>query len=123
MQKDISILLVEDTPLALTVVISIFSSLGIECHTAKTGKQALDALKKHSYDLILLDLGLPDIHGIEILEIIKEEKLQPMAHISVLTGHSESEFKDKSISLGAKDFIQKPFTLDIAKSLLKKLGK
>lgn len=122
MKKNIAILAIEDEPLAMKVVQLIFASLGITCHTATTGRHALEALKKKQYDLILLDLGLPDISGIEILKIIEEQKLQPKANITILTGHSKHNLKKKSVSLDSYDFIQKPFALDKAKRLLEKYG-
>lgn len=121
MKEKPHVLIIEDTKLAQKMAQAALSSLGASFDLAETGEQALSLVKKKPYDLILLDLGLPDISGMKVLEAINKEALQPSAYVVVLTGHSDKKQQQRAINLGASEYITKPLTFDLTKQLLSKI--
>jgi DNA-binding NtrC family response regulator len=77
------------------------------CHT---GQEGLDALLKGQYDLALLDMKLPDMDGMEVLRIVREDK--PGVYVIVMTGYSTVNNAVQAMKLGAFDYLAKPFTDD-----------
>lgn len=75
-----------------------------------TGKAGMDEIRQHGYDLILLDIKLPDLDGMEILKTIHETK--PTLQVVVMTGHSTIQNAVEAMKLGAFDYLTKPFTDD-----------
>jgi DNA-binding NtrC family response regulator len=78
---------------------------------ASTGKEALEIAEKRLFDLVLLDIRLPDISGIEVLRKIKS--LQPLAEVLIVTGHASVETAVEAMKAGARDYIEKPMRLDL----------
>ncbi|OJG56995.1 DNA-binding response regulator [Enterococcus mundtii] len=76
---------------------------------ATTGMEALHVFQEDSFDLILLDLGLPDIDGIELLKIIRKRLATPLIVISARNNEHE---KVKALDLGADDYVTKPFGMN-----------
>ncbi len=115
------VLIVDDEEIvrkALTKVIKKINAIPVN---AKDGKEALRALKRNSFDLILLDIRLPDIDGISLLKEIK--KRYPYIDIIMITGYPSIESTVECIKLGALDYLVKPFTLNkIEATLLKVLS-
>ena len=77
------------------------------CHT---GKEGLDILLKGQYDLALLDMKLPDMDGMQVLRIVRQDK--PGVYIIVMTGYSTVGNAVQAMKLGAFDYLAKPFTDD-----------
>jgi len=102
------VLIIDDTPMQLVELGRILSSR-YEVKIAKSGEEGLKLLKEHNIDLILLDLVMPGMSGFEVLACIKES--EETAHIPVIfiTGSSLAENEEKALSLGAVDYIHKPF--------------
>lgn len=101
------VLLVEDDNAAAKSIKSTLHSVSITCDTTDSGEDGLDIGKLYDFDLILLDLRLPDIDGNEVLKRLRA------AHVGtpvlVLSGVSDIEEKVKSLGLGADDYLTKPF--------------
>ena len=70
--EPIKILVVEDIKIALKMALIILQELGCEVHTAASGIQSLDLVRAHHYDVIFMDLGLPDIDGLTLTETIRK---------------------------------------------------
>jgi len=83
---------------------------GYEVSQAKNGIEGLQMLEKERYDLVLTDLKMPDMDGIEVLRIIR--KKWPEVQVIIITGYQTVDTAVKSIKLGAFDYIEKPFTPD-----------
>ncbi len=103
------ILLVEDSPVFQALVKKTFSIPGYKVTTAASAKEALALIPKFDFSLIILDIGLPDQNGLELCsELKKNEKTQKLP-IILLTGETDVAHKVTAFSLGADDFIVKPF--------------
>jgi len=78
--------------------------------TTNTGEKGLDMLKGENFDLILLDIWLPEMNGIEVLEKIKT--MEEHNQVIMITGHGSVEAAVKATKLGAYDFLEKPLSLE-----------
>ncbi|NER81153.1 MAG: hybrid sensor histidine kinase/response regulator [Leptolyngbya sp. SIO1D8] len=109
MRDKAKILMVDDVPANLEVITEILSSAGYTVATAISGERALKRLQTYDPDLILLDIQMPVMDGFETCRRIKE--LPDMANIPIIfiTALSDSESIVKGFSLGAVDYISKPF--------------
>lgn len=74
--------------------------------TSQTGEDAIAKIKKYNYDVVVLDVLMPGMSGIETLEEIK--KIKPLTEIIMLTGHATVESAIEGMKLGATDFLMKP---------------
>jgi DNA-binding response OmpR family regulator len=105
-----SILVVDDEPKILEVVISFLESRGYKVYAAENGKQALDMFDKNNISLIVLDLMLPDISGEEVCAAIRKKSRVP---ILMLTARSDEDSHLNGLDIGADDYMTKPFSLKV----------
>ena len=100
----------------------ILSRTGFDVLTAANGLEALDCLKEKSIPIILLDLKMPGMDGMEVLRRIKKD--WPKIRVIIITAHGTIESAVEAMKLGAVDFIQKPFSpgdiRELAKSVLER---
>ncbi|RLB88625.1 MAG: hybrid sensor histidine kinase/response regulator, partial [Deltaproteobacteria bacterium] len=88
----------------------VLSEQGHKVDACRTGREGLQALKGDEYDLVLLDMKLPDLDGIEILRSLKGR--YSGAYVIVITGYSTVENAVEAMKLGAFDYLSKPFSDD-----------
>ncbi|MCP4367231.1 MAG: sigma-54-dependent Fis family transcriptional regulator [Deltaproteobacteria bacterium] len=105
-----SVLIVDDEPSILQSLGGLLSDEGFEIITASNGYEALKIIDKESPDLILLDIWMPGIDGIETLKEIKKDN--PYIQVIIITGHGNIETAVKATKLGAFDLIEKPLSID-----------
>ncbi len=105
-----SILIVDDEPSIVKSLQGLLSDEEFETSTAGNGYEALKVIEAESPDLVLLDIWMPGIDGLETLEEIKKEN--PAIQVIMITGHGTIETAIKAIKLGAFDFIEKPLSID-----------
>ena len=105
-----SILIVDDEPSIRDSLGGLLSDEGFEVLTAANGYEALKAMDKDSPDLVLLDIWMPGIDGIETLKEIK--KSNPYIQVIIITGHGTVDTAVKATKLGAFDLIEKPLSID-----------
>ncbi len=101
------VLLVEDDSSTAKSIELALAAEGIVCDTAELGEEGLEIGKIYDYDIILLDLMLPDIDGFEVLLRLRAAKVK--IPILILSGLSGSEQKIKGLGFGADDYLTKPF--------------
>ncbi len=104
------ILIVDDVQLNLELMKGILSEKGYQVATAINGRSAIAKAKAHKFDLILLDLVMPDIDGFEVCSILKSNPQTHDVPIIFLTATKESDNITKGFNLGAVDYIPKPFS-------------
>lgn len=110
------ILVVEDTALYLKILKGVFSKLNYDVHFCETGGEAIQKLQEIPFDLVLLDLILPDYDGYDILDMVKENNKLSETPVVVMSGMKDSDKVKKAILKGAVDFIIKPYNFSIIKS-------
>ncbi len=103
-----NILLVEDNPMNMELVAEILESNGMEVTKAVDGPQALDIIKKNLFDLVLLDIQLPGIDGLQVLKIIKEDPALQQIPVVALTAHAMQGDEQHFIEVGCAGYISKP---------------
>lgn len=106
MSKKTSILIIDDEPKILRFVNTTLSLAGYEIISAEDGRTALDSFVKYSPDLVILDLGLPDIDGFDVLREIRSFSTTP---IIILTARDDEKDKVQGLEFGADDYLTKPF--------------
>ena len=105
-----SILVVDDEEAIVSSLGSILQDEGYEVAVAKSGVEALKIYTVDPPDLMLLDIWMPEMDGLETLRRVKE--LVPTAQVMVMSGHGSIETAVKAIKLGAYDYIEKPLSLE-----------
>ena len=106
--EHLKILVIDDEQVICSGCRMILSELGHTIDTCNTCKEGLEAIRKIDYHLVLLDIKLPDSDGMEILKIVRVEKLE--IHIIVMTGYATIRSVVSAMRLGAFDYLPKPFT-------------
>ena len=109
-EQSSKVLIVDDVQLNLDLMKEILSEQGYMIATAKNGKSAIAKAKAHKFDLILLDIILPDIDGFEVCAHLKSIPQTRDTPIIFLTAKKEKESIIKGFQLGAVDYIPKPFS-------------
>jgi two-component system nitrogen regulation response regulator NtrX len=105
-----TILAVDDEVAILQSLSGILSDEGFEVLTASNGYEALKVIEEESPDLVLLDIWMPGIDGIETLQEIK--RTNPFLQVVIISGHGTIETAVKATKLGAYDFIEKPLSIE-----------
>jgi two-component system, OmpR family, KDP operon response regulator KdpE len=103
------VLVVDDEPQILRALRINLRVRNYEVDTAATGAEALEVAGRHPPDLIILDLGLPDLSGLEVIEGLRGWTSAP---IVVLSGRADSADKVEALDVGADDYVTKPFSMD-----------
>jgi two-component system OmpR family response regulator len=103
------ILIVEDSPELALEVKEYLSSNGYICKISKNCEEALEEVNSNDYDIMLLDLGLPDGSGFDILKSIR--KTDSKVAVIIITAQGELEDRIHGLQLGADDYLTKPFAL------------
>ncbi|QTA82279.1 Signal transduction response regulator, receiver domain histidine kinase [Desulfonema limicola] len=104
-----SILIVDDSPKNIQVVAGILEKEGFEMSFALNGKTALSLIESEKFDLILLDIMMPEISGYEVCKIIKQNPCAKHIPVIFLTAKTDSESIVKGFECGSIDYITKPF--------------
>lgn len=106
--KPLKVLVIDDEKVICDACHLILSENGHTVEWRMTGQEGLKAVREGSYDVVLLDMKLPDIDGMEILEAFRNEKLDSC--VIVMTGYSTISNAVEAMKLGAADYLSKPFT-------------
>ncbi len=102
------LLVVDDEPAILTTLAGVLSDEGFNVRTASSGNEGLEAISQSLPALVLLDIWMPGLDGIETLKKIREQ--YPNLLVIMMSGHGSIETAVKAIKLGAYDYIEKPLT-------------
>lgn len=115
-----SILIVEDDELNRTLLERRLNDEGYSITTCGNGLGAIELAKNNKFDLVLLDITLPDISGIKVLEEIRNDPDLKKSHIIMVTATDDRETVLQCIEKGATDYLIKPFAMRIVKARIKR---
>lgn len=102
-----SILIVDDEENMLKMLKTFFEEKEFKCYTAKNGREALVVIEANKVDLVITDMKMPEMDGLELLRVIKEKYNNISAVI--MTGFAEEYTTTEALNLGADGYITKPF--------------
>jgi DNA-binding response OmpR family regulator len=108
------ILIVDDDELTRKMLEKRLSKRGFDVTTVNGGKECLDYLENHETSLILLDIMMPSISGLETLRILRKTYSKDILPVIIVTGKSEDKDIVESLQIGANDFLSKPVSIDVA---------
>ena len=106
MNQRASILIVDDEEVVRRSHLRSLARTGCETRAAEDGEEAIRVMEEHPYDVILLDLRMPDLDGMDVLKIIKQR--WPESEVVVITGYPTIESAKEAVRLGAQNYLAKP---------------
>jgi len=110
MEEDMKLLIVEDEESLNKVLVKVLRKLGYTTDSAFDGEEAVDLYFENNYDLVILDLNLPKLDGMEALKAIREDNAE--LPVLILSARSEIQDKIQGLDEGANDYLTKPFHFD-----------
>ncbi len=108
--KKPAFLVVDDSAIIRKMIMTALRPLNPVCREASSGLEALEQIMLQQYDAILLDLNMPDMHGLEFLQFVRKQKVFHDIPILVITTQTDDAVRDAVLSAGANSFITKPFS-------------
>lgn len=119
----INVLVVEDQALIQMATKILLRSFDCNVDFAETGKETLSLLKKNHYDIVFLDLGLPDISGLDLVKKIRKNKALRKLPLIALTAQGPDNYKEQCLNAGMNAFYMKPLTKDNIPEILENFVK
>ncbi len=118
-------LLVIDDNEEIREMISFFcTSIRVDCTVVNDGKKGLEAIHKNNeFDLILLDVGMPDFSGVDIVNSLKLDGVLESKNVVIMTASSDTKIQDEIKNSGVKDILKKPYSLEELTELIEKFRK
>jgi DNA-binding NtrC family response regulator len=116
--KKLKVLLVDDEQEFAQTLADRLSMRDLEASTASNGQEALSAVQHAEPDVIVLDLKMPGLHGIDVLQRVKQA--YPNVEVIILTGHGSRRDEEAARSLGAFDYLEKPTDLETLVAQIKR---
>lgn len=107
---DMRVLVVDDESDFLDMTVKRMKKKEFQCEGASSGYEAIEKIKNENFDVVLLDVKMPGMDGVETLREIKA--LKPLIEVIMLTGHASVESGIEGMKLGAFDYLMKPMELD-----------
>jgi len=104
------ILIVDDEEELVSALTERLNLRGFEAIGVTTGTEALDLIEREAFDVVLLDVKMPGLGGMEVIKRIKDTK--PELEVVLLTGHGSSQAVEEGKALGAFDYLMKPIKID-----------
>ncbi|MBI5875744.1 MAG: response regulator [Deltaproteobacteria bacterium] len=115
------ILIVEDSPTTRAMITSAIEVIdGMEIFESKSGFEALKLLPHHSFNLIITDINMPDINGLELVSFVKKNQGYKHIPLIIITTEGSERDREKGLSLGANEYLVKPFNPEELQKLVKK---
>jgi signal transduction histidine kinase len=112
------LLVIEDEELVRQSYIDMLSFFGYDVESVPNGREALSLINKQDYDIVITDLNMPEMDGLEVLKYIKKRK--PYIEVIVITGYATLENAIKAMKVGAYDYFAKPIDIDHVRIVLSK---
>jgi two-component system chemotaxis response regulator CheY len=118
----LKILVVDDSKVMREMIIACLRSVaGLELSQAASGLEAIERLSLGSFDLMFLDLNMPDITGFEVVEFVRSQDTMKDLPIVIVTTRGEEATRTRALEIGASRFLTKPFDPEVVVSELRSL--
>jgi two-component system, chemotaxis family, chemotaxis protein CheY len=104
-----TILVVDDSPTMRRMIIASLRDLGVAFEQAGSGLEAIERLAIAPVDLVLLDLNMPDVHGLEVLRFVRSHERFGSLPVVILTTRGDDESRETALREGATRYLTKPF--------------
>jgi DNA-binding response OmpR family regulator len=121
--KESAILVVDDSPVVVEAVSEALIKDGFTVFTAADGIEALDAVKRHSVDLILLDIDMPRMNGYQVCKLLKRDPAYKHIPIVMLTAKSAETDRIWGLKAGSDEYLTKPFNYAKVKEVIRRFVK
>ena len=121
MPKKSRILIADDVPANRHILAQFLNEMGYSVIETENGREALNAVMSEKPDIVILDIAMPEIDGIEVCRIIKSNPLTKIIPVVIITALGDDEHHLKALNAGADDFLTKPFMVHFLRARLKSL--
>ncbi len=112
------VLVLDDSHVIRRLVEVVLEQIQLDVATASTGAEACQNLERDAPDLLILDLGLPDMSGWDVLKFVRSRPDLNGTAVIMLTGHADAEDIDRAADMGANEYLLKPFRPDELRRLV-----
>lgn len=119
--KGKSILIVDDYPAVRRAIKDIIVALGMSVEEAENGLQAQNVLKDKKFDMVISDLVMPEMDGFELTEALRNTSEFRRLPIVIISTHDDAKYIFRALHLGADDYIIKPPTMEMVKTVLARI--
>ena len=118
------VLLAEDNSVNQTLAIRLLEKHGHDVVLAVNGREALDALEKENFDLVLMDLQMPVLDGLSAINVVRKKEAEVGGHMPIiaLTAHAMKGDRERCIEAGADDYVTKPIRTSDLLAAIDRLG-
>lgn len=99
---------------------AVESLIEVEVHTATSGFDALKVLPRHRFELIITDINMPDINGLELINFVKKNPHYKDTPLFVVTTEGREQDRDRGLQLGADEYVVKPFVPELLCDLVRR---
>lgn len=118
--RESRVLVVDDYPDSTTSTSMLLALFGYECRTASSGREALEQAAEFSPDIVLLDIGLPDMSGYDVARQLRATQGDRPLYLAALTGWGQPEDRARAIEAGFDQHVLKPATAATIKQVLQR---
>lgn len=125
MEKSLNLLVVDDIFVNRLLIKEIVKKINAKCFEAENGKQAIDILEKEEIDIVLMDIEMPVMNGLETTKHIREKFTSPKNRVPIiaLTAHNPATFFDDFNDVGFNQLMTKPYSVTKVLSLIEEVRK
>jgi len=117
-----NVLIVEDSSMTRSLVRSVASEIeDVETYEASSGFEALKMLPARKYDLIITDINMPDINGLELVNFVKKDELYSSIPLIIISTERTEEDRNRGMHMGADAYVAKPFNTDELSDIIERL--
>ncbi len=117
----LKVLIVEDSRATREMLAAAVEAVeGVEVHLAISGFEALKVLPRHRFALIITDINMPDINGLELINFVKKNPNYRETPLFVVTTEGRDQDRQRGLQLGASEYVVKPFTPDAIAELVRR---
>jgi len=124
-ERSLRVLLAEDNPVNQTLAMRILERLGHKAQVANNGKEALERAQEEEFDVILMDVQMPEMDGLEATMAIREAEAGSRKHVPIvaMTAHAMKGDREKCLDAGMDGYLSKPIRVDELKKVMSEIGK